>query len=111
MGDGEAFDDGWVGAFEGIEVVLVAGEALVVGVLVGEGGVSAPAGVGEVLLGWDECGGGEEGEPGDEKEVARVDGSEEGTGVGVVSGHVLYVSAGRAGLLDGIAGSGVGCGF
>jgi len=77
LAEGEAFEEGGVASVECGEVLLVSVEAVPVGCFVGEGGVSSPAGGVEVLLGWDEDGGCEEGEAGEEEEESGVEVSEE----------------------------------
>ena len=84
LGDGEGADGGFVAAFEGFEVVGVAAEAFEAMLLGGLGAFDIEAGLLGVFLGGEYDGGGEEGEPGQEEEPARI---EDGPGMWCARGH------------------------
>ena len=100
LGSGKAFENGRAPVLYGIKVMLVAFETLAVSGFICKSRVAAPAGIGQIPLGRDEHRGSQQREPGDKKQVPRVERSKQRALGSRGAGHVLYLSAGQAGLLD-----------
>lgn len=77
LGEAETFDNGSFTSIQREEILLISIEAFVVALFVCDGGIAAPASIGEILLGGNKNRGGEQYQPREQEQVPWIKEAEE----------------------------------